>query len=134
MLEELLKLDNHLFRLINSGCQNPLFDSVLPLVRNSLFWVPFYLFLIVFGFVNYRKNVWWWILFAILTVWLTDFLSSNIIKENIFRLRPCNDPMAMARLLVSYCPQSSSFTSSHATNHFGLASFLFFTLSDLPRR
>jgi len=27
-----------------------------------------------------------------------------------------------------YCPGSGSFTSSHATNHFGLATFIFFTM------
>jgi membrane-associated phospholipid phosphatase len=32
------------------------------------------------------------------------------------------------RVLASYCPQSSSFTSSHAANHFGLATFVSVTL------
>jgi undecaprenyl-diphosphatase len=32
------------------------------------------------------------------------------------------------RFLLSYKPQSSSFTSSHATNHFALAAFFYFTL------
>jgi undecaprenyl-diphosphatase len=31
---------------------------------------------------------------------------------------------------VTYCPQSSSFTSSHAMNHFCFATFLYFTLHD----
>ena len=32
------------------------------------------------------------------------------------------------RILVNYCPMSSSFTSSHACNHFAMACFVFFTL------
>ena len=35
---------------------------------------------------------------------------------------------ANLRFLLSYRPQSSSFTSSHAANHFGLATFFYFTL------
>ncbi len=48
-------------------------------------------------------------------------------KNIIFRLRPCRDPdlADQVRVLVNYCPQSSSFTSSHACNHFA-ACFLYF--------
>jgi len=71
------------------------------------------------------KKSGWFILVCICTVALTDILSSDVIKDNIFRLRPCRDPdvAQTIRFLVSYCPQSSSFTSSHAANHFGLAVF-----------
>ncbi|MEQ1554224.1 MAG: phosphatase PAP2 family protein, partial [Ferruginibacter sp.] len=50
--------------------------------------------------------------------------------ENIFRLRPCNDHTLRDTftLLIGYRPQSSSFTSSHATNHFAMAAFFFYTL------
>lgn len=130
-MEELLHLDTALFKLINGRLQNSVFDFVLPILRNSMCWVPLYLFLMIFAIVNFKKNVWWWILFAVATAGLTDIISSDLIKENIFRLRPCHDP-ELARCLVSYCPQSSSFTSSHATNHFGLACFFFLTLRELP--
>ena len=36
--------------------------------------------------------------------------------------------MGSVRVLAKYCPVSSSFTSSHACNHFALATFLFLTL------
>lgn len=130
-MEQLLALDRSFFRLIHSGCKNDFFDSFFPVFRNSVTWVPLYLFLLVFALANYKKNAGWWILIAIATASASDFISSDLIKGNIFRLRPCHDP-SLATLLVSYCPQSSSFTSSHAMNHFSLASFLFFTLRDVP--
>ncbi|GAC1418696.1 MAG: hypothetical protein NVS9B7_07970 [Flavisolibacter sp.] len=37
----------------------------------------------------------------------------------------------MVRFLVAYCPQSSSFTSSHAANHFGMAAFVSTALKPL---
>lgn len=46
------------------------------------------------------------------------------------RVRPCNEPSLADRIhiLVNYVPQSPSFTSSHAVNHFALATFFFQTL------
>ena len=131
-MQQLLQFDKHFFYLINTKWQNSLFDIIMPLLRHANFWVPLYLFLFVFALANFRKNVFWWACFAGATVILTDFVSSDIIKENIFRLRPCNDNSLIpaARLLLSYKPQSSSFTSSHACNHFALAVFFYQTLKN----
>ena len=127
------KLDKNLFERINGQWHNEFFDLCLPLVRSPQLWIPLYLFLLIFVAMNMPKNKWWWILFAAILPVVTNYVSSDIIKEHIIRLRPCNDPeMASAlRFLLSYRPQSSSFTSSHATNHFGLATFFYFTLRDV---
>lgn len=130
-MERLLQWDQELLRLINVGTNNPTFDLVMPFLRHASFWIPLYLFLVLYGVINYPKNGWWWVFFACMTGMITDFVSSDIIKQQIFRLRPCNDP-ALASWLIQHFdthrPQSSSFTSSHAANHFGLAMFLFQTL------
>ena len=131
-MHPLLEYDRQLFTVINSKWTNGLFDATLPYIRNQYFWGPLYLFLAVLVLYNFKKNAGWWLLFFIGTAVLTDFISSDLIKPNFFRLRPCNDP-SMAehlRFLVSYRPKSSSFTSSHATNHFGLAAFFYYTLRD----
>ena len=128
----LLQSDRQLFKLINSEWNSSLLDAVMPFARNQHLWTPFYLFMLLFVAVNFKKNVWWWILFAAAVVTLANIVSSDFIKGNVFRLRPCNDP-TMAdglRFLVSYRPQSSSFTSSHATNHFALAAFFYYTLKN----
>jgi membrane-associated phospholipid phosphatase len=128
-MNALLQLDRSLFRLLNGRWHNPLFDAVLPFLRNSLTWLPLYLFLLVFLLVNFRKR-WWMIGYAISTATLTDTVSSTIIKNLIYRQRPCSDPdlAGQVRFIVSYCPMSSSFTSSHAANHFGIAVLLFLLL------
>jgi membrane-associated phospholipid phosphatase len=128
-MQQLLKFDIELLRLINQKGSNAFFDGLMPWLRTSEMWAPLYLFLIVFVVVNFKKTGWWWVLFAICTVTLSDVTSSRLIKENILRLRPCNDPALSnwLHVLVGYRPQSSSFTSSHATNHFALAAFIYFT-------
>ncbi len=129
-MNRLLELDKQLFKLINNDWHHPFLDATLPIIRNQHLWTPFYLFMCLFAIINYKKAGGWWVLSFICVVTLTNFISSDLIKENVYRLRPCNDP-SMAdglRFLVAYRPQSSSFTSSHAANHFGLAAFMFYSL------
>lgn len=132
-MDKLLQLDKQLFRLINGEWHNSLFNTIMPFLRNANFWLPLYLFLLLFALFNFKKNTWWWVFFAAGTVILSNFLSSDIIKENIFRIRPCNDPELAdsVRVLVNYRPKSSSFTSSHAMNHFAMAAFFYFTLKKI---
>jgi membrane-associated phospholipid phosphatase len=129
-VNSIIQTDRQLFELINGKLHNGIFDTIMPLFRTAQFSVPLYVFLFVFVFYNFRKDVWWWAIIAGCTATLSNFISSDIIKENIFRVRPCNDPLLAEhiRLLLSYKPQSSSFTSSHAVNHFALASYFYFTL------
>lgn len=122
-------LDRRLFFVINSRWSNNFLDGVLPFLRESSIWLPLYLFLLVFVTLNFGKRGWLLALFAVCNGALTDLVSSRLIKEHIMRLRPCRDPdLAQLRFLVNYCPQSSSFTSSHAANHFSAAVFLVMTL------
>ncbi len=128
--EAIKDFDYKLFSKINGELHNSFFDAFFPFTRETFFWAPFYFFLLLFVTVNFKKYGWLWALFFILNVILSDYISSTLIKENFFRLRPCRDP-AIAdhiRFLVRYCPGSSSFTSSHAANHFAAAMFIFATL------
>lgn len=129
-MKELLSYDRHLFRVINSEWSNPFFDWLMPFLRNSVTWYPLYLLLILLVAVNFRKTGWIWILFAAGTIYLCDFVSSGIVKQYLVRLRPCNVPdyASWIHVLVGYRPQSSSFTSSHACTHFGMAMFYYLTL------
>jgi membrane-associated phospholipid phosphatase len=121
--------DKKLFFLINHGSANHFFDAVLPWARNANTWLPLYLFIIAFATINFGKKGWWWVLFAAATVALCNYISSDLIKENIWRSRPCRDEIigSQVRFIVEYCPMSSSFTSSHAANHFGMAAFIYFS-------
>jgi undecaprenyl-diphosphatase len=130
IFQSLQSFDQSLFVYINQVATHPLTDTLMPFFRESTLWIPFYLFLIVFVFVNFGKKGWVWLLFAFITVLLTDQLSSSIIKNWVQRPRPCADPLFsdQVRMLLDHCSGGYSFTSSHATNHFGVATFLFVTL------
>ena len=133
--KQLMDLDHRLFTLINQQGSSSFLDTVLPFLREAQFWLPLYLFLIVFATLNFGLKGWWWSLAFVLTAALCDIVSSQLIKEAIFRLRPCQDPLQAHDIIirVKYCPKSSSFTSSHATTHFGLSMFIFQTFKGLSK-
>lgn len=134
-LDGLLQMDRKWFALINEKLSASFLDVVLPFLRESQFWVPFYLFMILLMTMNFGAKGWWWVLGFILTAALSDIISSHIIKENIMRLRPCRDPLLAGEVIfrVNYCPKSSSFTSSHAASHFALSMYIWQTLKRLSR-
>lgn len=123
------QFDYSLFTKMNGQWHTPFFDAFLPFIREPFIWLPFYFFLILFATINFKMKGFYWVLFFIINAMLSDFVSSTLIKENLMRLRPCRDPFLAdhVRFLVSYCPGSSSFTSSHAVNHFAAAMFIFTT-------
>jgi membrane-associated phospholipid phosphatase len=123
-------LDQQLFIYINRAWTNSFFDVVFPIYREAYTWIPFYFFILVLMLVNFGKKAWPWILFFVVMVSLCDQVSSNFIKDFFGRLRPCRHPeiSQYVRLLLSRCPSSGSFTSSHATNHFGMVMFMIVTI------
>ena len=123
------QVDYNLFSKMNGQWHTSFFDTFLPFIREPFVWVPLYFFLVCFSVINFKVRGFYWVLFFILNVSLSDYVSSTLIKENFFRIRPCHDPTLaqQVRFLVSYCPISSSFTSSHAVNHFAAAMFIFTT-------
>jgi len=127
----LLQFDRWLFHKINQTWTFPFFDGIMPFLRQQELWYFFYLFLLVFALYNFGIRGCWWVLGFIMTAVVGDLVSSHLIKAIFFRLRPCRDPemIDQVRVLVNYCPQNSSFTSSHACNHFALAWFIFLTLN-----
>jgi membrane-associated phospholipid phosphatase len=121
--------DQWLFIQLNSKLTNPVFDAVLPYFRDSVFWAPLYLFILVFIIVNYGKKGWWWSIAFLCTVAIADMVGTQVFKNGFERLRPCQDPdfYMYVRLLLKRCSGSYSFVSNHAANHFGLATFIALT-------
>ena len=125
-IQWLIQEDKKLFVLINSTFTNSFLDSVYPWWREANTWTPLYVFILGFMFFNFGKRTWPWLAFILFNLLLSDQISSTFFKNYFMRLRPCADPemQYQVRLLLNYCSGGYSFTSSHATNHFGFAMFL----------
>jgi undecaprenyl-diphosphatase len=131
--ERILHADYWLLLKINGEWHAPWMDSLALLVRESTFHVPFYVFLALFIMINFGTRGAWWVVTALAMAGLSDLISAQLVKELIYRPRPCRD-MVMAnqiRFLARYCGENSSFVSSHASNHFAAATFIYMTLRDL---
>jgi undecaprenyl-diphosphatase len=135
-LERFFQFDFWLFFKINGTWTSDFLDKFFPLLRESVFWIPLYLFLLVFIWINFGVRGLHWAVMLICTAALCDITSSHVIKQHVFRLRPCRNPEieSQVRFLVKYCPMSSSFVSSHATSHFGIAWFVYATLRPYTSR
>jgi len=135
-MTELLQLDRALFFLINDAGHNAWLDALMPFWRDRFFWIPLYIALASFVVWKFgaAKGA-FFILAVIVAASLADLTSSRLIKENVERLRPCNEPEIKEEVnLLVHCGGGYSFTSSHAANHFAVAVFLCFTLGRLYRR
>lgn len=128
----LIRADRKLFALINQQLSHPFLDAIFPWWRETITWTPLYLFLLIFVIANAKKSSLPWIIMALITILLSDQISSSIIKPIFARLRPCNETelAGSVRLLLDGCGAGYSFTSSHATNHFAIAVFLMITLQN----
>jgi len=125
----LKNLDISLFNYINQGLSSDFLDFFLVPIRYEKFWIPLYVFLLVFILMNLRKYYWFSLVVIFGTIGAADIMSSHIIKPTVERPRPChsNSGLETVNLRVR-CGAGYSFTSSHATNHFATATILFFVL------
>jgi len=127
-------MDEVVLRFVHIDCANHLCDTLSQLFRNPYFWSPLYLFLLVFMIRNFGRKGLWWCVFFLLTFLFCDYVSASLVKPFVQRIRPCNDsglPFSMRDLVV--CGSGFSFPSTHASNHFGFAAFLIFTLRKYTR-
>ena len=111
---------------INKDLANPVFDAILPLVRNKYIWLPCYVAVITYVFTAFNLyKASYYILFLVSAVAITDMASSQLVKKSVQRNRPCQEIGISDNLIPrARCGRGYSFTSSHATNHFGIAMIL----------
>lgn len=134
MLDAIIDFDKRLLLLLNSW-NAPWLDQIMMALTNGVYWLP--LFLLIIGAIIYRYKLNAIIVFVylIIVIVLTDQISSSIIKPWIGRLRPSHDPdlKDLVHIVNNYRGGLYSFVSSHATNAFGVATFLFLAVRSRVR-
>jgi len=134
-LQWLNKADKIVFILINHDSDHQFLDFLMLALRNPYTWVPLYLYLLWFIIKKRKMDALPFICLSILTFAITDSVSSSILKPIFERPRPCNEPSfhPMVRSLID-CGGYYSFPSSHAANHFGLATFWYLAIRMMTGR
>jgi len=120
-MEKLQKIDEYLFRIINSAGWEQM-DQLMILISSKWFWIPLYLYILYLIYKNY-KDSFLKILFSLgLLVFLADFGSVHLFKEVFERARPCHFLDGIR--VVDGCGGPFGFISSHASNSFAIAFFV----------
>ncbi len=129
MLDFLQHLDKQIFLFLN-GLHNGFWDFVMYWMSNKLIWIPLYLYLLFLLYKYFKKNFIYIVVTIALLIFLSDQTSVHIFKNIFMRLRPCHNPEleGMVHLVKGHCGGQYGFISSHATNHFAIATFLSFML------
>ena len=115
-------MDKELFLYLNSFYSD-FWDTIMLMVTRKETWIPFYLTIVYYIVVHYRKK---WILILLVmavTILISDQLSV-LIKESVQRLRPVRDP-SIGHVVHNFLRLGGyyGFVSSHASNTFSIFVF-----------
>ena len=118
-------LDTELFLFFNSKHTASL-DFIMYWASNKLVWIPLYIY---FFFLVYKKansRVWLVLISALMLIAISDQLSVHAFKDVFQRYRPCHNLLLQNQIHMNEpCGGMYGFISSHASNTFALAMFLF---------
>lgn len=123
MIEKILNLDKQLFLFLNGlGSEN--FDPFWLFITKQSNWTPFFLLLIYFIYkkLGVKQTLFLVVLIAAL-VTFTD-QTTNLIKNTVQRLRPCNNDEINGIMRVVKSSETFSFFSGHATNTMAVATLV----------
>lgn len=127
LLDQLVQTDTSVLLAIN-GAHSRFFDVAVPLLTERLVWVPLYLSLLFVLFRNMSfKTAMLCLVCIAVAVGVTDYLSSNVLRFAVARMRPSNlnnEIHDLVHVVNGYRGGRYGFPSSHAANTFCLAMFL----------
>lgn len=134
MIDQLIEWDKQFLIFLNSF-HTPWLDPVMLLITKTFFWLPLYAFLIFLMFKNFKREAWFILIGAALTVLLCDQITSTFMKPYFARLRPSQDPTMVGLLhhVDNYKGGLYGFASGHAANTLGTALLVWLTLRPVYR-
>ncbi len=108
-------------------------DALMIFVSEKWVWIPLYAVLLAAIWKSVgSKAILWVSLGVFVLVMLTDQGSVWLFKETFQRLRPCNNSALAPDLvmILEKCGGRYGFISSHSSNVFGLATFVYLMLRE----
>lgn len=126
IIEQIEAFDRQLFLKIN-GMHQPWLDQAMYYMSEAVVWIPVYLILLYLIARTYDRKVMLWSLLGVaLVITLGDRISVELFKEVFMRYRPTHNLEIgdLVHTVNGYRGGKYSFVSSHATNFFGIATFV----------
>lgn len=129
MLEKILSLDVKLFVFLN-GLGSETFDGLWLFITKQSNWIPLFLLLLYVIYTKLGvKQTLYLLLFIAVLVTITD-QTTNLFKNGLQRLRPCNNLEINSFIRIVKISHSFSFFSGHAANSMAVATFVYFNFKD----
>lgn len=124
MLDKILALDRSLFLGLNSLHASWL-DPVMNLLTGILVWIPLFAFILFLLIRIYGYRILTIIASVAVLLLISDQISV-MVKNDVQRLRPSNDPSISANVhtVNDYRGGKFGYYSSHASNSFAVAVFI----------
>lgn len=127
MLEKIIDLDKSLFVFLNNLGSEP-FDGFWLLITKQFNWIPFFLLLLIILYKKIgQKKLLLLLLIVAVMITFSDQVT-NLIKNNVQRLRPCNDEELSSIIRIIRDSETFSYFSGHASNSMAAMMFVFLIL------
>jgi undecaprenyl-diphosphatase len=127
MLEKIIDLDKSLFVFLNNLGSEP-FDAIWLLITKQFNWTPFFLLLLYILYKKIgQKQLLLTLLFVAVMITFSDQIT-NLVKNNVQRLRPCNDEELTGLIRIVRDSETFSYFSGHASNSMAAMMFVFLLL------
>ena len=120
-MESLQKIDEYLFRLINSAGWDGM-DGIMILISSKWFWIPLYIYILYLIYKRFSDQFIKILVALGLLIFIADFGSVHLFKEVFERSRPCHFLEGIR--VVDGCGGPFGFVSSHASISFSIAFFI----------
>ncbi len=140
MLSQLDKIDRAIFLALN-GKHIEWLDTAMWYVSRIEFWIPVYVALLYFLYKKFPGKAYLFVIGAVaLTMFFTDFVAANMVKETVQRLRPSHNKelQGLVHHVIGnngelYKGGKFGFFSNHASNYFGIVTLFIFLMKPLRR-
>ena len=126
-IDQIIEYDKKLFIYLNNwGSES--WDEFWLFITNQFSWTPLFLLLLylIFKAYGWKKGLILVLITAALVTFSDQFV--NLIKNNIARLRPNNDPTVNELIRILKRSRGFSFISGHSTTSFAVTTFMILTL------
>ena len=124
MFDKIIHLDKELLVFLN-GLGSPTYDTLWLVITKQINWLPFFLLVLYLLFKKIpQKQLLYTLLFVAVLILVCD-QTTNLFKNTIQRLRPCNDLEINSIIRIVKQSDSYSYFSGHAANSMATMTFLF---------
>jgi len=128
MFDYLEKIDQQLL-LFGNSFHTPFLDKIIPYLTLPWVWIPLFVWWLAEVYKTYKLKIALVLVFVVVLLFSADRFSVGI-KDSVKRYRPTHNLELKDKVHVvdNYRGGQYGYVSSHATNAFAVAFFLFFLL------